>query len=376
MRKSLFLALAAVTLLAGCSKDEGITNADNGNGGNGNEDAPVLVQLGTNLISSNTTQTRGSLDEWNNNAVGVLGLAENATADWDVASYNATCIMPNVSGTVTGAASTAINVVFANTHYYPLDNSVNYSFYGYHPYTDNANITSAANVVTATYPTFDGTQDILWGKIKATPLTDVTSSDGKVYEGFNARYFRKMKTPATPNINFDHKLVRLKFNISGGQGDITDLQVESIKLKNVPTSLSLIAADKASIANEGTIIFAQNPTGVYTLKNTNGTDATAVDLYDGAAAVVKAPMGESIMLPATSVNVDGNYTTEIKLKFKTAGKEEILPSEFSITPPAGNTFIAGNSYNINITIHGLTSIDITATLTPWGNGGDSDIEIN
>jgi len=40
----------------------------------------------------------------------------------------------------------------------------------------------------------------------------------------------------------------------------------------------------------------------------------------------------------------------------------------------GNTFTAGESYMINITLYGPEEIEITATLTPWTQS-DDDINI-
>ncbi len=378
MRKSMFLALSAMVLLAGCSKENEVIID---NGGNEGDEAPVLIQLGgTNSIESNTTaSSRAALDAWNNTNVGVLGLAENAAAGtyWDIATYNSTCILNNVQGTIaTAGDAQAINI--GTGHYYPLDNTTNYTFYGYHPYasgTGNNNITAdaAANKVTVTYTTFDGTQDILWGKVKAT---QITGTDKKDYQGFNARYFRKMQAPKTdPNIVFDHKLVRLKFKISGGEGEIQNLKVTSIKLIKVPTSVSLIVADLPN-TNEGKIQFDQTTVdnGKYTLKKNDADAADEINLHDGTNPVNKVQMGESIMVPAEAV-INGNYTAEVQLAFKTPGST-INPSPITITPPTGKNFTAGNAYNINITINGLTDIKITATLAAWGDGGDSDLEIN
>ncbi len=378
MRKSMFLALSAMVLLAGCSKENEVIID---NGGNEGDEAPVLIQLGgTNSIESNTTaSSRAALDAWNNTNVGVLGLAENAATGtyWSIAKYNSTCILNNVQGTI-ATAGDAQTIDIGTGHYYPLDNTTNYTFYGYHPYasgTGNNNITAetAANKITVTYAAFDGTQDILWGKVKAAQIAGV---DGKNYQGFNARYFRKMPAPKTdPNIKFDHKLVRLKFNISGGEGKIQDLKVTSIKLIKVPTSVSLIVADLPN-TDEGKIQFDQTTVdnGKYTLKKNDVDAADNIELHDGTNPVNKIQMGESIMVPAEAA-IDGNYTAEVQLAFKTAGLT-IDPSPITITPPTGKNFTAGNAYNINIKINGLTDIKITATLSAWGNGGDSELEIN
>lgn len=379
MKKSLFLAMAAVALLSGCSKDDGGITIDNGNGGADNNDSPVMIQLGSNLITSSTTQTRSSLTKWDNTEVGVLGLAKNTelTTIWDITSQNTTCALPNVKGTIAEAeGTTATKITFTDQYYYPLDNSINYSFYGYYPYiaTDGGNTIAANNnIVTVTYNDFNGSQDILWGCVKATPKNGATDA-GNSYDGFNARYFRKTDAKGTtPNIEFKHQLVRLQFKITQGEEDVTNLSVSSIKMINMPSVVSMIVADKATEANEGQITFTPG-NAEYLLSTGDGTTpATSVAVANASSAA----MGESIMLPAGTVDENGNLKAKIKL---TLNGTDIPESEITITPPVAGSettaFTAGYSYNVNLTIHGLKPIEVTATLAEWKNGGDSNIEIN
>lgn len=375
MKKSLFLAMAAVALLSGCSKDDGGISIDNGEGTD-NDNSPVMIQLGTDLVTTNTAQTRTAVTQWDNTKVGILGLAKNTDiANWDIANQNTTCALPNVEGTIANN-TTAAAVTFANSYYYPLDNSINYSFFGYHPYVATAGTgtnTIAVNndVVTVTYNDFNGSQDILWGSVKAVAKQGTTDTQN-TYDGFNARYFRKTDANGTtPDITFNHQLVQLKFTVTAGAEDVTNLSVSSIKMINMPSAVTLTVADKATEANEGNIsITAGN--NEYILSTGDGvTPATAV----AVTGANKAVMGDCIMLPVEAA-VDGNFKAKIKL---TLNNSDIPESEITITPPttgATTAFTAGYSYNINLTINGLKEIQVTATLAEWKNGGDSDIEIN
>ena len=42
--------------------------------------------------------------------------------------------------------------------------------------------------------------------------------------------------------------------------------------------------------------------------------------------------------------------------------------------PAAAGFLAGSSYNVTITVYGLSKIDINTELTPWENGGEIELD--
>lgn len=103
MKKSLFLAMAAVALLSGCSKDDGGITIDNGNGNEGGsvtvDPDAVMVQLGARGITSETTpQTRASIDEWNDTPVGIYGVAKAGVTAW--AEADNSLILNNAAGTI------------------------------------------------------------------------------------------------------------------------------------------------------------------------------------------------------------------------------------------------------------------------------------
>lgn len=99
MRKSLFLAMAAVVLLAGCSKEsDGIMDQGDDNGTNNVNPDAVKIELGTKGMSANVTPgTRGTLDKFNDTTVGVFAFSKNPMpASW-VLTDNYTCIMKKES---------------------------------------------------------------------------------------------------------------------------------------------------------------------------------------------------------------------------------------------------------------------------------------
>lgn len=363
MRKSLFLAMAAVVLLAGCSKEsDGIMDQGDDNGGNNVNADAVKIELGTKGMSANVTPgTRGTLDKFNDTKVGIFALAKGSTDPWVLTDGN-TCIMNNEEGTITSAENEVVaGIAFAKDFYYPMSSEKNYSFFGYYPRQTDA--TNDGTTVTVAYPTFDGTQDIIYGSKAADKIGD--------YDGYNAKYFRKATGAVKPEIRFNHLLTRLKFNIIAG-GDSSEeiakakeLTINAIRIKNVPAELTLVVADRTG-NTAGTLTAGPlQPANAYTLKDNQNADADADAVTPGNAPTGNA-MGESMML-----FTQANYTAEIDMILK----GETITSTVTIALK-DQEFAAGTSYNVNLTVFGLSRIEIDAVLTEWAKGDDADIEIN
>lgn len=363
MRKSLFLAMAAVVLLAGCSKEsDGIMDQGDDNGTNNVNPDAVKIELGTKGMSANVTPgTRGTLDKFNDTKVGIFALAKGSTDPWVLTDGN-TCIMNNVEGTIPITTDgVAAGITFTEDFYYPMSSEKNYSFFGYYPRQTDA--TNDGTTVTVAYPTFDGTQDIIYGSKAAEKIGE--------YDGYNAKYFRKATGAVKPEIRFNHLLTRLKFNIIAG-GDspeeiakAKELTINAIRIKNVPAELTLVVADRTGNTAGTLTAGPPQPANAYTLKNNLDADATAVNPGD---APTGNAMGESMML-----FTQANYTAEIDMILK---GETITRTSTVTIALKDKEFAAGTSYNVNLTVFGLSKIEIDAVLTAWTEGDDADIEIN
>lgn len=383
MKKSLFLAMAAVALLSGCSKDDGGIAIDNGNGNEGGsvtvDPDAVMIQLGARGITSEATpQTRASIDVWDNTPVGIYGVAKAGVAAW--AEADNSLILNNASGTI---AKDATSVVFANNakYYYPMQNTYFYSFYGYSPYCGTGATDTDAPINNGTTITkefaMDGTKDILWGMAVATPSqSNVAGETATTYDGYNAKFFRKTNA-TTPSITFKHALTRLKFAIVQGSGYETTqaLKVTGISITNAPTTAVLTIADLANLEPATPqLVSGADKTAEYSLKDASGNPIAAVSVNDATTAT---SIGESIMLPADAVDAEGRYSAKITL---TAADgvftDGTYTSNVFIKLASGN-FEAGKSYKINLTVYSLSEIKLEATLTPWDESApDTDIEIN
>ena len=49
--------------------------------------------------------------------------------------------------------------------------------------------------------------------------------------------------------------------------------------------------------------------------------------------------------------------------------------EVDVKTAVGDNVKAGYSYNIHLNVVGTERIDLEATLTPWKNGGNTDIDL-
>lgn len=399
MKKSLFLAMAAVALLSGCSKDDGGITIDNGNGGNLDPDA-VQIHLGTGLptaiVTPNTRAVVESPKNWNGLKVGIYALAKNAQVNGvDLVWSNNDLgqrLLDNIEGTIAEGADPSINL--NGNYYYPMSQGMNYTFYGYYPRVDAPVVTDDA--VTASYA-LTGQDDILWGRAVASNIENA----GTTYEGYNARYFRKNTGTATdPTIDFKHKLVRLDFKLKAGTeegGDATaatNVKVKSINVVCQNKGVNLTIADKNKMNNTGTLevgeitttalttepaFIKDNPDAAYCLPLYSDYTSSMVNtVYTGKptaeSATTPMSIGLPIMLPTPALAIAGETAYYVKVELE-ASATQTLSTVIPVSTADG--FLAGNKYDVTLVVNGLTGIKINATLTGWQNGSKpDDVEIN
>lgn len=385
MKKNFLFVMAAAAMLASCSKDAAVSEP----AGNGNENgvvdptdpnSPVLVRLGAGGLGVDVTPTRGVVDSWNNTVVGIYALAKDADfTEWQAG--DGSILLENEKGTITGNPDGSVikDAITIAEKYYPGNNDIHYTFYGYYPYAgadadDTTPPTNANGKVTKTF-TIDGSQDIMWGQAVATKIAN--KDGGEQLDGYNALYFRKGQDAATPDITFNHKLTQLNFKIKkAGEfstaGPDKQLSVTKIEI-NTFRSLDLTIADKAETDN-GKIAPTDAMGGaadIPVIKNDAGeaADAVIVDNIDGESA-----FGTSMMV-YTAGETQTTYSAKVYLKMGTDGEEVSSPITIKLAEDAA--FEAGKSYNVNIAVNSMMKVEVNATLTKWQPGDDAeDIEIN
>lgn len=374
-----FYSLIAAMLLSACSKDSnnGFAAAEEEEDGMSN--VPITLGSGGyfNFTSLSTKASINPDQNWvGNTNIGIFGLAEGAT-DWtDTDTSNGhlpDCLMSNVKGTVAqhSISNAVVDTIISYTplQYYPMSSAKHYSFYGYHPHqATNSGTTITDTNISTTY-TINGTQDILWGKAVATPISGV--------DGYNAKYFRQ-DGAAVPLVKFNHLLTRLVFQIVAGNdknfdpdyGDIpaTDLTVEYIKVLNAGSNPTLTIANAN---NEGTLTWSTT-TAEFDLCDASGSKVTAQTVTNEATK-----MGESIMLrPGVA-----SYEIEVGVKVTNpqgSQPTETFVSKLTLNAPASsdNLFKAGNSHTVTLTVNGLKAVLVAAKVSEWIEGESLGLEVN
>lgn len=389
-----YVALAAMGVMAACSKNDNVD--PQGNGGNTviDDNSPVAVELGVKGIDLDvnvSSKAQGSVDAWDASQTLYVYAIDRSDAQ-----FANTPLIDNISASspATGAQNNVLNLVqpesagqYAGEYFY-FQGSTVYDFYGY--YVDDAvegTPTPSRTDGTITLPiTITGAQDIMLAK--ADPAVDIEASTdpnkGQVtsetaYSAFAAR------RGVQPTLEFNHQLARFTFNIKPGSASGAKVTVTAIELESNTTGTLQIAP-----VTDVTACNIQNPATPVYLKlmdadETNGVkDFTAYEVpdYTGAdQAAVK--VGESLMV------IPGVGSYKLKVSMTQEGNTPGDPLEVDaletvidatkVTPKEGSEgdltmFEAGKTYDVTIIVYGMEQIEVTAELKDWEEGGTVTID--
>lgn len=222
MKKNFLFVMAAAAMLASCSKDAAVSEPAGTGNENGvvdptNPNSPVKIVLGASNVDASVEvdkkASRAPITSatWVGTEVGIYGLAKDAAFNAGWQTTDNSIVLDNVVGTIAEAEAVTLT---GGPYYYPADNNVHYTFYGYHPYQAGA-LEGQSTTVTKTFA-INGTQDIMWGKASVDEPVTGTADDGP-YDGYNAQFFRKT-TGQKATIKFEHKLTQLNFKIKQAAG--------------------------------------------------------------------------------------------------------------------------------------------------------------
>lgn len=423
--KKLFLmgAVASLGLLASCSSDDDLSTG--GNGKDGLQQIKIGMGVQAN-VATRGTGTVGAVGEkentWANQTVNVYmlnkGTLELAKFGTDPIYENAVLTTP--ADNASGIATEFVGGV-AQYKYYPTTKTA-FDFWGYR--LDDADVTAAgdqdgsataAAIKNNKFVPYissdslligfkiDGTQDIMAGKAVPT-VEEIAKCSGEdnIYSAFAAR------RDVQPNIKFEHLLSRLNFQVLDGKNTETTDEDKAVKVTGITVKSK--ATGKLVIAYKGKAAFEN-------VSDQLIVDSDAVAEKDSALlkelkvmqrASASSPLTEKLvelqpvtpkwnngMAMATQVGeallaIPANkYEITINLKQKVQVKgdknhptdpDDFQEKEYTYTAELKNTvnpekgFEPGYSYNVTITVYGLSEIQITTTLIPWKDGGN--IEMN
>lgn len=401
MKKSIFFAAAFAGVLCSCSQDE--VNE----GGGAVLDGRVPIQIGVSQPS--VSVSRG---------IGTVGGTEESGANvWQGQQFKVSMFE---KGTYQPAVDEEDNQLFMNADfdapvgydndyatasvqtgnkYYPTEGE--FDFVGYYldgaeqdavpapteegPYTVNVTIDGSQDIMTASaVPT---EEDLLLPPYDGVDVT-------RLFSAYSARQ------GVVPVLNFQHKLVRLVFNAKPGNvnasstaelgGDEYGVQIKSISIESQNTGVLTVAQlDEEGHVVPGKLEFSGDSVPLSLKQRQAGDDLGTMELVDltpavlhwdseaaeGEGAGILEQVGEALLVQELKGEGEA-YKMTIVLNQLMPGEQ--TPREFTMTKdvrlPEGQSFKAGSSYNVNITVWGLEQISIKASLTAWEEGGNIDLD--
>lgn len=417
-------AVASLGLLASCSSDDDLST-----GGNSENDL-MKIKIGMGVQANVATRGTGTVgavgaenNKWAKQTVNVYMLNKGTL---DLAKFKDEVIYENTvlttpADNASGIASELDDHGVAHYKYYPTTKTA-FDFWGYR--LDDADVTTegdrdgsatAAAIKSNKFVPYtsgdslligfqiDGTQDIMAGK--AVPTEEEINKCGgetNIYSAFAAR------KDVQPNIKFEHLLSRLNFQVLAGAESTTDantgVKVTGITVKSKATGKLVIAyqgeattfanvsdqliVDKDADAEKDAALLKELNVKQRATSSTSLTD-NLVDLEpvtpkwnNGMAMATQ--VGEALLaIPADEYKITINLEQKVQVKgdkLTPNDPDDYQVKEYTYVADLKNTvnpdkgFEPGYSYNVTITVYGLSEIQITTTLTPWKDGGN--IEMN
>lgn len=414
-------AVASLGLLASCSSDDDLSTG--GNGKDGLQQIKIGMGVQAN-VATRGTGTVGAVGEkentWAKQTVNVYMLNKGTL---DLAKFGEDPIYENTvlttpADNASGIATELVGGV-AQYKYYPTTKTA-FDFWGYR--LDDADVTAAedrdgsataAAIKTNKFVPYtsgdslligfniDGTQDIMAGK--AVPTEEEIAkcgSEDNIYSAFAAR------RDVQPNIKFEHLLSRLNFQVLAGAESTTDantgVNVTGITVKSKATGKLVIAyKGEAAFENVSNQLIVDKyadevkEAALYkdlVVKQRGATAALTENLVDLEPVTPKwnngmamaTQVGEALLaIPADKYEITINLKQKVQVKGDKnhpTDPDDFQEKEYTYTADLKNTvnpekgFEPGYSYNVTITVYGLSEIQITTTLIPWKDGGN--IEMN
>lgn len=415
-------AVASLGLLASCSSDDDLSTG--GNGKDGLQQIKIGMGVQAN-VATRGTGTVGAVGEkentWAKQTVNVYMLNKGTL---DLAKFGEDPIYDNTvlttpTDNASGIASELDEHGVAQYKYYPTTKTA-FDFWGYRlddadktTAEDQAGSATAAAINSGRFVPYtsedslligfqiDGTQDIMAGK--AVPTEEEMNKCGgeeNIYSAFAAR------RDVQPNIKFEHLLSRLNFQVLAGAKSTTDdntgVKVTGITVKSKATG-KLVIAYKGAAAFENVsdqlivdkyenpeteaalykdLVVKQRTLGAPLTQNLEALEPVTPKWNNGMALATQ--VGEALLaIPADKYDITINLQQKVQVKGdknSPVDPDDFQTKDYTYTAELKNTvnpdkgFEPGYSYNVTITVYGLSEIKITTTLIPWKDGGN--IEMN
>lgn len=382
--KKLFLmgAVASLGLLASCSSDDDLST------GGKNDLQQIKIGMGVQATVGATrgTGTVGNVGPENNKWAGqAINIYMFNKGTLDVAKFDGVEIYNNAPFYAPTADSTGLATAADHSvKYYPTQSA--FDFWGYR--LDDAIQGTPAVSKDSTMQEvgfiLDGSQDIMVGKATPTEkdLTKCPNAE-KIYSAYAAR------RGVQPDIKFKHLLSRLVFSVTGGNKDACDtehgVKVTAIKVKSQYTGKLIVAYTPDTVVTNELVptedvkdleLMQRATDDVNGNKKLISLQEKGPEWDTEANKAKKTNIGEAILaVPADTYDLTIELSQKVKIydDGSTIQEDTKKFSYNDVIRLTDDVFKAGYSYNVNITVFGLSDIKINTTLTPWEDGGDIDM---
>lgn len=381
MKKIFAFAIAAVTMTVGCQKIQELIRPGNGPV---DDDSPVEIQFTTNVATvetkgsgsiDNQTGGAGDLNTLANKKVYIYGFNNSKPGEQE---------LDNVEATV-GTETDGKYPLDLGSHFY---NGVTdtYDFYGY--YVDDAVTgTPAPDENYQLDVTIDGTQDILLAEADM----NITVPDGATWTAEDLFSAKTARAGVVPNLVFEHALARYYFDIQN-KGSYT-MNLESLSISSLTKGKLTVVSKAASAEGETGIVqglkattgdnanlFLELPEGGVKLWGTNDSEEAdySSDAVSLAGEVMTFAKYDAAGTQDAAVTT-ANQVTVVLTQGGMTGKKRVITMPLNVETELGtdnikNGTVAGYQYKVSIIVYSLEEVHITATVAPWKDG--ANLELN
>lgn len=386
MKKTWTMAILAAGMMASCS-----SNGEEAPSVNEQEEAPVKMELSVGpLASVSVAEGRGTGtgavggladdNKWAGETFNLIAIGtDSKTLD---ATGNPTKYVEINNEVVTAPDQTSDDsnkkIQFNGTHYYEGSNT--YEFYAFHfgnaDYTDLGNnlATSITTAGLTAEVTIDGTNDLMIATTdKESDINDQETGNGEAVPGDAAKLYSawSARKGVTPTLKFEHLLTRLVFKAKMAESETADdISIKSITLKNVASKANVVIIPPSTAASNDPRL-TTNPADLritdFVLMERTDANQTMTTLQPITVTTSEEQVGESVLLIP-----DTQYELAIELYEESADYTSTVKQTLKLDSDA--LFEANQQYTVNIKVYGLQKIQVNASLTAWGEGGNIDVD--
>ena len=391
MKKIFAFAIAAVTMTVGCQKIQELIRPGNGPV---DDDSPVEIQFTTNVATvetkgsgsiDNQTGGAGDLNTLANKKVYIYGFNNSKPGEQE---------LDNVEATVGTETDGKYPLDLGSNPYFYNGVTDTYDFYGYYV-EDAVTGTPAPDENYQLDVTIDGTQDILLAEADM----NITVPDGATWTAEDLFSAKTARAGVVPNLVFEHALARYYFDIQN-KGSYT-MNLESLSISSLTNGKLTVASktEKNDVEGEPDIVIAQQG-----LKATTGDNANLfLELPEGGVKLWGTNDSEETGYSPDAVSLAGeimtfakydaagtqdaavtaaNQVTVVLTQGGMTGKKRVITMPLNVETELGtdgqsnikNGTVAGYQYKVSIIVYSLEEVHITATVAPWKDG--ANLELN